>query len=273
MTTTRQQVVAERVQKLLAASGHGSRREIEGWIREGRLSIDGKPAELGDQIEGTERITLDGRPLRLAKTTQLHRHIAYHKPSDELTSRKDPEGRKVVFDALPKLKDARWVAVGRLDMTTSGLLIFTTDGALANKLMHPSSEIVRAYSVRVHGAPDEAALERLREGVQLEDGPAKFDSIEPAGGEGANRWFNVTLKEGRNREVKRLWAALGFEVSRLIRTAYGPMKLPRNLGRGRTVSLNPRQVEDLYKAAGLPAPRQHAPSPYDKAKRKQRFKR
>lgn len=242
---------------MLAAAGVASRREVEEWIRAGRIAVDGKPATLGQRISGRERISIDGKPVpALRRPAARPRTLMYHKPAGEICSRHDPEQRPTVFDSLPPLQGGRWVSVGRLDFTTSGLLLLTTDGALAHALMHPSSGLEREYMVRILGAVDDATLQRLRDGLVLDDGPARFDVLEPAGGGETNRWFRVLVKEGRNRLVRRLWEAAGCQVSRLIRVRYGPVVLPRGLRTGRHQLLEGEELQALYAAAGLSAPEQ-----------------
>ncbi|HDL6277737.1 TPA: 23S rRNA pseudouridine(2605) synthase RluB [Mannheimia haemolytica] len=248
-------VVGEKLQKILARAGQGSRRELEEIIAAGRVSVDGKMATLGDrvQVSSSTKIRIDGHLVNLMPAQkEICRVLMYYKPEGELCTRSDPEGRSTVFDRLPRLSGARWIAVGRLDINTSGLLLFTTDGELANRLMHPSREVEREYSVRVFGNIDDAMLQRLRKGVQLEDGPANFKQIKVVGGTGLNQWFDVTLTEGRNREVRRLWESQGVEVSRLIRIRYGNIKLDKGLPRGGWEEMGLEQVNYLRELVGLP---------------------
>jgi len=248
-------VGGERLQKLLATAGHGSRRQVEQWIRSGRLTVDGRPALLGERAAACADIRLDGRRLELLPLPAAVREVLlYHKPAGEVTTRSDPQGRPTVFERLPTPGSGRLIVIGRLDVNTTGLLLFTTDGALAHRLMHPGSRIEREYLVRVRGRPSAAVLTRLRAGLPLEDGPARFDRIEPAAEPGAVRssaqpgahaWFRVILHEGRNREVRRLWQAAGFEVSRLSRLRYGTVQLPSDLQAGRWRLMSQSQAERL----------------------------
>ncbi|RMG51298.1 MAG: pseudouridine synthase [Gammaproteobacteria bacterium] len=243
----------ERIQKLLSRAGHGSRREIERLIAAGRIRVNGKPAEPGQAVTPKDRIEIDGRRISFRAHAQARpRVLAYHKPEGEVTSRDDPDGRPTVFDHLPPLRGGRWIAIGRLDINTSGLLLFTNDGELANRLMHPSRAVPRTYAVRVRGEVTPEIIQRLLQGVELEDGPARFDEVVDAGGSGLNHWFHVTLHEGRNREVRRLWTSQGVMVSRLMRIAYGPVTLPRGLRQGRWMELPPHETARLYASVDLP---------------------
>ncbi|SCZ49282.1 23S rRNA pseudouridine(2605) synthase RluB [Thiohalomonas denitrificans] len=245
--------MSEKLQKLLARAGFGSRRELEAWITAGRVSVNGRVATLGDRVEESDLIRVDGRVLsRHRKAGPRRRVLVYNKPEGELVTRSDPEGRPTVFENLPRAGGGRWIPVGRLDVNTSGLLLLTNDGELANRLMHPSSEVEREYAVRIYGEPSPEVIKQLTEGVELEDGFARFDSVVDAGGEGTNHWFHVVIREGRNREVRRLWESQGGVVSRLIRVRYGPVILNRALRQGRFQDLPPPALKALLEAAGLP---------------------
>ena len=259
----------QKLQKVLANLGLGSRRKMERWIEEGRVTVDGSVATLGDRVHAGQALRLDGKPLEVDAAEEV-RVLLYHKPVREVCSRDDPEGRKTVFERLPKLKSGRWISVGRLDFNTSGVLLFTTDGALANALMHPSNAIEREYLVRVMGRVDEPMLERLKDGVELDDGPARFSDIQEGGGDGINRFFYVVLMEGRNREVRRLWESQGTTVSRLKRVRYGEVFLPSKLKKGQWLELPQRDVDVIYQMAGLPTKEVASLSKKD-LERRQRF--
>jgi len=245
---------------VLAGAGLGSRREMEQWIAAGRVSVNGEPAGVGTRVSADDRVAVDGRPLRLHRGVPA-RVLLYHKPTGEIVSRDDPEGRPEVFDKLPRLRGAKWIAVGRLDFNTSGLLIFTTSGELANRLMHPRHRIEREYAVRVLGELSEEQMQALRTGVPLEDGPAHLDSIEDVGGQGSNHWYNVVLSEGRNREVRRLFEALHLTVSRLMRVRFGPITLPSHLKRGQMRELDEAEIGRLLAALEFQPPAAAPKSP------------
>ena len=238
--------MSEKIQKVLANAGLGSRRQIEEWLRQGRISINGAVAKLGDRITNDAKVRVDGRDVKLIKSSsQKSRVILYHKPEGEICSRSDPEGRPTIFDHLPMLRNSRWISVGRLDFNTSGVLLLTNNGELANRLMHPSSEIEREYAVRIQGEVTPDMLKTMKNGVRLEDGPAHFEKIVDAGGEGSNHWYHVMVKEGRNRLVRRLWESQDVTVSRLIRIRFGDVTLPRMLRRGKWIELTQDEIARL----------------------------
>lgn len=242
----------ERIQKVLARGGVGSRREIERWIDEGRLKINGDIVKLGDRLKVGDYLQLNDRVMHWEKfAIQPTRVLLYHKPTGEVVTRRDPQGRPVVFSQLPVLETARWISVGRLDINTSGLLLVTNNGELANKLMHPSTQVEREYAVRILGNVSDETLEKLKKGVELEDGVAKFDAIRFFGGEGANKWYHVIVSEGRNRLVRRLWEAQEVIVSRLMRVRYGPVVLPERLKTGAFYELTDKELDLLFDFAGL----------------------
>lgn len=245
-------VTGEKLQKVLARMGLGSRREVESWIEAGRVSVNGEPATLGCRIDSLDQVSVDGRPLRRDLANEVSRRVLiYNKPEGEVCTRDDPEGRPTVFAQLPRLRQGRWINIGRLDINTSGLLLFTTDGELANRLMHPSYQMDREYAVRVMGEVDEEMLERLKEGVMLDDGPARFTDVVTSGGDGINRWYHVCLMEGRNREVRRLWESQGVRVNRLKRVRFGPVFLGSELPVGRYREMKQNEIDTLSAEVGL----------------------
>lgn len=247
--------MSERIQKVLARAGIGSRRAVEQWISEGRVRVNGRKAGIGDALGRDDRVVVDGRHYRVtaARTGRRHaRWLRYHKPAGEVSTRDDPEDRPTVFDRLPRLREGRgrWVSLGRLDINTTGLMLFTDDGAMANALTHPSRAVEREYAVRVHGPVEPETLQRLQAGIELEDGAARFDRIVDAGGEGANHWYHVVLHEGRRNEVRRMWEAVGCRVARLTRIRFGPVVLPRRLRAGQFGDLSPQEIQALEELAG-----------------------
>ena len=245
----------QRLHKLLALAGLGSRRDMEALVGSGRITINGVVATVGAGVTANDVVRLDSRPVQLSFEAELAKVLIYHKPEGEIVSQDDPEKRASVFDKLPRVKGAKWIAIGRLDINTSGLLLFTTSGELANRFMHPRYEVEREYAVRIFGQLTEGQMAQLKEGIELEDGPASFDHISAQGGEGSNHWYQVILREGRNREVRRLFEAFQLPVSRLMRTRFGPVNLPPRIKRGMMMELEPKEVINLLEWAGLEAPR------------------
>jgi 23S rRNA pseudouridine2605 synthase len=242
---------SEKIQKVLARTGFASRREAERWISAGRISVDGVVAKVGDRINEDNKVLLDNKPLFLAWEINDKRVLAYYKPEGEICSRSDPDHKRTIFDNLPRLKVGRWIAAGRLDINTTGLILLSNDGDLINRLMHPSHEIEREYAVRILGEVTDEQIQQLKEGVFLDDGMAKFEKIRFAGGEGANRWYHVVLKEGRNREVRRMWEFFGIRVSRLSRIRFGSIHLRRGQKQGKYEALETSELKELYKSVGL----------------------
>lgn len=245
----------QRLHKLLALQGLGSRRDMEELIASGRVTVNGAPAVVGQGVTQYDVVRVDSRPIRISFEAELPQVLIYHKPEGEIVSQDDPEGRASVFDKLPRIKQGKWIAIGRLDMNTSGLLIFTNSGELANRFMHPRYEVEREYAVRIFGELTEEQMTMLTQGIELEDGPASFDSISAQGGEGANHWYQVILREGRNREVRRLFEAFQLPVSRLMRVRFGPINLPPRVKRGQMLKLEQKQVVDLLEWASLEVPK------------------
>ncbi|MBX2836996.1 MAG: pseudouridine synthase [Gammaproteobacteria bacterium] len=244
--------MGERLQKVLANTGFGSRRELETWISAGEIRLNGRTAKLGDRAELNDDLVVRGRNYRVVSdVSDTRRVLIYYKPAGEVTTRSDPENRRTVFEALPKTVKGRWIVIGRLDLNTQGMLMVTNDGQLANLFMHPSSNIDREYAVRVNGAITPEVLERLRTGVELDDGMAHFNRLVEEGGDGRNQWFRVTVTEGRNRLVRRLWESQELTVSRLIRTRFGTVILPKWMKRGDVHEMPPQEVQKLAKSVGL----------------------
>ena len=236
---------SQKLHKVLAQAGIGSRRMMEEWIREGKVTVNGAVASIGARVVPSDSIRIGRRAVRWPGTHRLPRVLVYHKPEGEIVSHDDPEGRSSVFERLPQLRGAKWLAVGRLDYNTSGLLIFTTSGELANRMMHPRFAVEREYAVRIVGQLNAGQIERLRNGLMLSDGSAKCESVEDEGGEGTNHWYRITLREGRNRVVRRMFEALGLTVSRLMRVRFGVVALPPRLKRGQVSSLPAAEVKRL----------------------------